>query len=103
VEIEQNRRYFQVRVKKDQSLLDAALKQNLSLDYSCKKGTCGKCKVRLVNGRIYLQPTNSLVEKKLHHSIQTGFRLACQAIAKQSFIKFTLHQFNFFPSKAIKR
>ena len=54
--MEQNQRYFQVEVKKDQSILDAALEQNLSLDYKCKKGTCGKCKVKLVNGR-HLSPT----------------------------------------------
>jgi ferredoxin, 2Fe-2S len=82
IEMEQNQRYFQVEVKKDQSVLDAALEQNISLDYSCKKGTCGKCKVKLVNGRAYLQPANSLEEKKLHHLTESGFRLACQAKAR---------------------
>ncbi len=82
MEMEQNQRYFQVEVKKGQSILDAALEQNVSLDYNCKKGTCGKCKVKLVNGSTYLQPANSLEEKKLHHLIQSGFRLACQAIAR---------------------
>jgi ferredoxin, 2Fe-2S len=82
MEIKQNQRYFQVPIKKGQSILDAALEQNLALDYKCKRGTCGKCKVKLVNGSTYLQPANSLEEKKLHHLIQTGFRLACQAIAR---------------------
>lgn len=82
IEIEQNQYYFQVEVKKGQSILDAALEQNLALDHKCKKGTCGKCKVKLVNGSTYLQPANSLEEKKLHHLIQSGFRLACQAIAR---------------------
>lgn len=82
LEIEQNQRYFQVEVKKGQSILDAALEQNLSLDYNCKKGTCGKCKVKLVKGSTYLQPANSLEEKKLNHLIQGGYRLACQAIAR---------------------
>ncbi|MCQ6275222.1 2Fe-2S iron-sulfur cluster binding domain-containing protein [Bacillus sp. V3B] len=82
MELEQNQRYFQVEVKKDQSILDAALEQNLSLDYHCKKGTCGKCKVKLLNGSTDLQPANSLEEKKLHDLIQSGFRLACQAKAR---------------------
>ena len=82
MEIKQNQRYFQLQVKKGKSILDAALEQNLSLDYKCKKGTCGKCKVKLVNGDTYLQSANSLEEKKLHHLIQSGFRLACQAIAR---------------------
>jgi ferredoxin, 2Fe-2S len=82
IEMEQNQRYFQVEVKKGQSILDAAIEQNISLDYSCKKGTCGKCKVKLVNGSTYLQPASSLEEKKLQHLIQNGFRLACQAEAR---------------------
>jgi ferredoxin, 2Fe-2S len=82
IEIKQNQRYFQVKVKKGQSILDAALEQNVFLDYKCKKGTCGKCKVELVNGSTYLQPENNLEEKKLNHLIQSGFRLACQAVAR---------------------
>jgi ferredoxin, 2Fe-2S len=82
IEIEQNQRYFQVEVKKGQSILDAALEQNVYLDYKCRKGVCGKCKVKLVNGSTYLQPANSLEEKNLHHLIQSGFRLACQAMAR---------------------
>lgn len=82
MEIEQNETHYQVEVKKDQTILDAALEQKLDLDYKCKKGTCGRCKVRVLNGRTYLQPGNSLEEKKLSHLLQTGFRLACQAKVK---------------------
>ena len=83
IEMKQNQRYFQVEVKKGQSILDAALEQNVFLDYKCKKGTCGKCKVELVNGSTYLQPANGLEEKKLKHLIQKGFRLACQSIVEE--------------------
>ena len=82
MELKQHQRYFQVKVNKGQSILEAALEQNLSLEYKCKQGTCGKCKVKLVNGSTYLQPVNSLEEKKLKYLVQGGFRLACQAIAK---------------------
>ncbi|WP_394236724.1 2Fe-2S iron-sulfur cluster-binding protein [Niallia oryzisoli] len=80
--IEQNQHSFQVKVQKGQSILDAALEQNLNLEYSCKKGTCGKCKVKVVGGGTYLQPVNSREEKKLHYLTKSGYRLACQAIAK---------------------
>lgn len=79
IEIKQNQRYFQVEVKKGQSILEAALNNKLSLDYKCKKGTCGKCKVMVVNGSTHLQPANDLEEKKLNHLLQRGYRLACQA------------------------
>ncbi|KAA9017052.1 2Fe-2S iron-sulfur cluster-binding protein [Niallia endozanthoxylica] len=82
VDISQNGYNFKVEVIKGQSLLDAALEQNMPLNYSCKKGTCGKCKVSVINGEQYLQPVNNLEEKKLHLSIKNGHRLACQAIVK---------------------
>ncbi|WP_411844511.1 2Fe-2S iron-sulfur cluster-binding protein [Schinkia azotoformans] len=46
---------FSNRNKKGQSILEAAPEQKLSLNYKCKKGTCGKCKVMAVNGRNDLQ------------------------------------------------
>ena len=82
VSIKQNQRYFQIEIQNGQSILEAALMKNVPLDYKCKKGTCGKCKVQLVDGNLNLQPTNELEERKLRHLIQSGFRLACQARGK---------------------
>ncbi|MDH3318171.1 MAG: 2Fe-2S iron-sulfur cluster-binding protein [Betaproteobacteria bacterium] len=35
------------------SLLEAALRSGLSLDYGCSIGSCGKCKARVVSGQVY--------------------------------------------------
>jgi len=40
------------------SLLEAALRAGLSLDYGCSIGSCGKCKARVVSGQVH----------RLHHS-----------------------------------
>lgn len=34
------------------SLLEAALRSGLSLDYGCSSGSCGKCKARVVSGQV---------------------------------------------------
>lgn len=34
------------------SLLEAALRSGLSLDYGCSAGSCGKCKARVVSGEV---------------------------------------------------
>jgi len=34
------------------SLLEAALRSGLSLDYGCSAGSCGKCKARVVSGQV---------------------------------------------------
>jgi CDP-4-dehydro-6-deoxyglucose reductase len=40
-------------VEGSDSLLEAALRAGLSLDYGCSIGTCGKCKARLVSGHVH--------------------------------------------------
>lgn len=35
------------------SLLEAALRAGLSLDYGCSSGSCGKCKARIVAGQVH--------------------------------------------------
>ncbi|WP_318503725.1 2Fe-2S iron-sulfur cluster binding domain-containing protein [Bacillus sp. T3] len=82
LELEQNQTYYMVEVEKEQSILDAALEKGIRLEYKCKKGTCGRCKVRIINGLTYLQRANHLEQVKLEHLIKHGYRLACQARAK---------------------
>ena len=35
------------------SLLEAALRAGLSLDYGCSIGSCGKCKARVLSGQVH--------------------------------------------------
>ncbi|OGA70104.1 MAG: hypothetical protein A3G81_26405 [Betaproteobacteria bacterium RIFCSPLOWO2_12_FULL_65_14] len=37
----------------DDSLLEAALRAGLSLDYGCSAGSCGKCKARILSGQTH--------------------------------------------------
>ena len=39
-------------VRKGETVLNAALRQGVMLPYSCKNGTCGSCKGRLVEGEV---------------------------------------------------
>jgi ferredoxin, 2Fe-2S len=82
LEIQQNHSQYKIEVEKNQSILEAALSQGVGLEYKCQKGTCGRCKVKILNGGTYLLQANHLEEKKLEKLIQNGFRLACQARAK---------------------
>lgn len=59
------------------TLLDAALQQGCSIDYKCRKGTCGRCAVDIVSGAAFLSPKNEAEKKKLGSSPR---RLACQSV-----------------------
>lgn len=39
-----------------ETLLDAALRQGVDAPYGCRSGTCGMCKVKLVEGQVDRQP-----------------------------------------------
>ena len=50
VKIESNGKQFQV--SQGESILDAALRQNIVLPYGCRSGSCGSCRVTLLAGDI---------------------------------------------------
>lgn len=64
------------RVGAEESVLAAALAHNLNLAHDCKSGTCGTCRVRLVEGAISYreEPMGLLPEEAA-----AGYALACQA------------------------
>ena len=66
-------------IEGSESMLEAALRGGLAMDYGCSNGNCGKCKVRVVSGE---------VRKIRHHDYQLseaekglGFVLSCACTA----------------------
>ena len=63
----------------DRTILDAAEEVGVVIDYSCRQGFCGLCKVKLLSGEVHMD-----VEDGLGAADKTaGFVLACQAKATQ--------------------
>ncbi len=60
----------------DETILDAALRQSIVFPYSCRGGTCGTCKARLLAGEVrYDHPPRAIDEDE----IAGGDVLLCQA------------------------
>jgi ferredoxin, 2Fe-2S len=59
------------------NLLDIALSQGKSIQFKCRKGTCGQCKVKVGKGPRLSDP-NEQELKKLNGELSNGYRLACQ-------------------------
>jgi CDP-4-dehydro-6-deoxyglucose reductase len=77
VEVHPSRRHFEARA--DEPVLSAALRQHLNLPHSCKGGSCGSCRVRLLSGRIaypHGRPPGLDAEEEA-----AGYALICQARA----------------------
>ena len=77
VQVLPSRREFETHA--DEPVLSAALRQHFNLPHSCKGGSCGTCRVRLVSGRIaypHGRPTGIDAEEAA-----AGYALICQARA----------------------
>ena len=67
------------RATEEQSLLDAALLDEVPVAYGCQSGGCGACRARLISGRVtyaYEPPALSEADKA------AGYLLLCQAQAR---------------------
>lgn len=69
---------FDLSMKSDTSILDAALKQGADLPYACKGGVCCTCKARLLEGEVQMDVHWGLE----HEEIEQGFILTCQSHPK---------------------
>lgn len=64
-------------IRPDQTVLDVADELDVDIDNSCRSGTCGSCKVRLLSGQVTMEIEDSLdLDEK-----EQGIVLACQARA----------------------
>lgn len=63
----------------NESILEAAVRSGLRLNYGCASGNCGECKVRLVSGEIYRIRDHDYVLSEREK--QLGYLLSCSHTA----------------------
>lgn len=73
-------RKCRVSVKRNQTLLQAALEANVDFPHLCRVGSCGTCKCRLVSGRVKMLTDTSYVLSA--QDVRDGYILACQALVR---------------------
>lgn len=60
-------------------LLDVAEDLDVDIDYSCRSGSCGACKVKLLSGEVEMETTDGLEESEQAE----GYVLACVSMLKK--------------------
>jgi ring-1,2-phenylacetyl-CoA epoxidase subunit PaaE len=73
VEIKYNKQLYKVNVAPGQSILEAALDQDIDLPYSCQSGMCTACMGKCKNGQVKMDDPDGLSENE----IKQGFVLTC--------------------------
>jgi len=66
---------FKIAIKKNESILEAALAAGLDAPYSCKGGICASCMAKITNGEAKMTKNMVLTDDE----ISEGFVLTCQA------------------------
>ena len=66
---------FEFEMSKEQSILEASLKQDIDAPYSCQGGICSSCIARLTEGEATMRQNNILTDSE----IAEGLVLTCQA------------------------
>ena len=66
----------------DESILDAALRQNVALPYGCRNGACGACRGKVLSGRTHFPEGAEAAPRGLtERERRAGWTLLCQARA----------------------
>ncbi|WP_400075832.1 2Fe-2S iron-sulfur cluster-binding protein [Winogradskyella sp. R77965] len=66
---------FEFEMSKEQTILEAALKQDIDAPYSCQGGICSSCIARLTEGEAKMRQNNILTDGE----VAEGLVLTCQA------------------------
>ncbi len=75
VEIHLDAEIHKIEVDRDETILDAALKNGIDAPYSCMSGTCNSCQATLTKGEVYMEEWDALTEDE----VKDGEILTCQA------------------------
>tara|TARA_R110002073_G_scaffold149534_11_gene303304 strand:- start:4482 stop:6467 length:1986 start_codon:yes stop_codon:yes gene_type:complete len=63
----------------DETILEASERIGVDIDYSCRVGTCGECRVKLLSGNVSMEVDDGLEPEEK----EAGMILACQAKATE--------------------
>lgn len=64
--------------KPDETILDIAEALDVEIETSCRAGSCGTCKVKLVSGQVDIEVDDALEDDEK----EQGYILACQSVPK---------------------
>ncbi|MEX0967066.1 MAG: ferredoxin--NADP reductase [Bacteroidia bacterium] len=67
-----------IQVDEDESILEAAMRQDLDPPYACQMGICTTCRARCKAGEVFMDEREGLTDQE----VEEGFILTCQSHPK---------------------
>ena len=75
----------EMRISKDEKLLDAAMNAGLDVPFSCKAGVCCTCRAKILEGSATMHKNYTLEKDE----VEKGYVLSCQATATSQKVVLT--------------
>lgn len=66
---------YVLQCDKDETILDAALREDINAPYSCMAGSCTACMAQMTEGKVEMEYSDALTEDE----VKAGKVLTCQA------------------------
>lgn len=80
IRLEFNGQAYDIAAGENQSILQAALQNNIALPYSCRAGICSTCVAKSISGRVEMTTNDVLTDA----DIAEGWILTCTGYARDS-------------------
>ncbi len=65
-----------------ESILELAEENGIDIEYECRQGFCGTCKVKLLAGEVDMETEDGLEDEE----IRNGFILTCVSVPKSDIV-----------------
>lgn len=93
-------REYSFQVKENQTLLDAALMQDVPIPYSCQVGSCGECRCRVQTGEtVQIKDLGYMFDDS---ELSQGYTLACQTYPRSELRLDLAEENQADPAKIVK-
>jgi ring-1,2-phenylacetyl-CoA epoxidase subunit PaaE len=66
---------FEIDVEKEETILQAAMRQGYDPPFSCQVGACASCRAKLLSGIVTMDEDEALTEDEINE----GYILTCQS------------------------
>ena len=80
VQVELNGEHYSITVRSNETILEAAQRENIDPPFACQSGICTTCRAKMLEGKVHMDELEGLTQEELDEN----YILTCQSHPKAS-------------------